>query len=105
MFKMRWPTFWPWLSASWAGAFVPLELLGDGILTVSRFTPTFWYTSALEKITALTRYDWAVLAPVVGDILVQLGFAAAFFSVALVLGRLRRQSSSGFVPTATEMNG
>lgn len=87
------------------GAFVPLELLGDGILTVSRFTPTFWYTSALEKITALTRYDWAVLAPVVGDILVQLGFAAAFFSVALVLGRLRRQSSSGFAPTATEMNG
>ena len=36
---------------------------------------------------------------------VQLGFAAAFFSVALVLGRLRRQSSSGFAPTATEMNG
>ncbi|MCR5624080.1 MAG: ABC transporter permease [Lachnospiraceae bacterium] len=32
------------------GIFVPLEVLGDGVKSVGRFLPTYWYAISLEKI-------------------------------------------------------
>ena len=71
------------------GVFVPLELFGEGMLTVSRFTPTYWYVTALDRVTGLTSFGGSAIAPVWQAILTQLVFAAAFFCVALMIGKQR----------------
>lgn len=86
------------------GVFVPLELLGGGLLAVSHFVPTYWYAHAQNSIGNLTRFDWESLAPIVGDMLIQLGFAAALFSVALLVSKVRRQSAGGFQRNTTEFS-
>lgn len=34
------------------GIFVPLSILGDGVKSVGKFLPTYWYATALERIDA-----------------------------------------------------
>ena len=85
------------------GAFVPLELLGEGIIAVAHFVPTYWYSIAQNKISSLTRFDWDALQPIVSAMLIQLGFAAALFSVSLLISKVHRQSSSGFGRNTTEL--
>lgn len=85
------------------GVFVPLELLGEGIIAVAHFVPTYWYSIAQNKISSLTRFDWAALQPIVSAMLIQLGFAAALFSVSLLISKVHRQSSSGFGRNTTEL--
>ena len=85
------------------GAFVPLELLGEGIIVVAHFVPTYWYSIAQNKISSLTRFDWDALQPIVSAMLIQLGFAAALFSVSLLISKVHRQSSSGFGRNTTEL--
>ena len=85
------------------GVFVPLDLFGDGMLIVSRFTPAFWYVTALDRITALTYFSSATIAPVWQAILTQLIFAAAFFCVALVVSKQVAQSERFFKSMRTEL--
>lgn len=86
------------------GAFVPLEMLGDGMLAVAHFTPTYWYVSTIGELVKSTGMTSELLGTVWTGILVQAGFAAAFFSVALFVSKMRRQSSSGFGRTTTELS-
>lgn len=85
------------------GSFVPLELLGDSVLQVAHYTPSYWYNHALEIIFDLTHFDWQALSPIFTSAAIQTGFAAAVFSVALVISKFRRQRAEGFGPTKTEM--
>lgn len=86
------------------GAFVPLELLGDGMLAVAHFTPTYWYVSTIGTLVRSTDITGELIGTVWTGILVQLGFALAFFSVALFVSKTRRQSSNGFGKTTTELS-
>lgn len=85
------------------GVLVPLEYLGSSVIAAAHFIPTYWYVSALNKIGSLTNFTWQSLSPAFIDMLIQLGFAAAIFSVALVISRSKRQSSSSFYCNKTEM--
>ncbi len=85
------------------GVFVPLELLGKSMLLVSRFTPTYWYVTALGKICDLTSWKASALAPIWQAMLIQLGFAAAIFCVSLVLAKQRTQSEQAFGSIKTEL--
>lgn len=73
-----------------SGVFVPLELLGSQVLKFASFTPTYWFVTANNRIASLTRFNYANLQPVFNSMLIQIGFALAFFAVALVLGKNRR---------------
>jgi ABC-2 type transport system permease protein len=75
------------------GIWIPLELAGDTIAKLARFTPTFYYGEALEKTNNLHDYSGASLAPVFADLGIMLLFAAALFAVALAVGHLRMQSA------------
>ena len=85
------------------GAFVPLELLGNSVLAVAHFVPTFWYTSALGEIVSLSSFSTETLSPIFMDMLIQLGFAAALFCVAMVISRVVQQNAGNIMQTRTEM--
>lgn len=68
-----------------SGGFVPQSLLGENVLAVARFFPSYWYVRANETLGALRLLDSSTVMPVVYCILIQLGFAAALVSLTLVL--------------------
>ena len=69
------------------GVFVPMEIFSDTVLTISKFTPSYWYVIASEKIFA-GKVDNSVFM-CMG---IQLLFALAFFAVALVISKRRKLS-------------
>jgi len=85
------------------GVFVPLELLGDGILAISRFLPTYWNVTALERISGLTSFEASALTPVWQAMVIQIAFAAAFFSITLVITKYLNQSERFFGSVKTEL--
>ena len=85
------------------GVFVPLDMLGEGVLAAARFTPAYWYATALNHICSLTSFTRDALAPVWQAMLTQLVFAAAIFCVALVAGKHLSQSERLFGSVQTEL--
>ena len=69
------------------GVFVPMEIFSDTVLTISKFTPTYWYVIASEKIFAgnVDQSVWMCFG-------VQMLFALAFFAVTLVISKRKRLS-------------
>ena len=75
------------------GIFVPLEMLGDGIIKVSQFLPTYWY-SVVNGLLG----DYAVLgSELIGTVwmglLIQVLFAAAIFALTLIIRRRQIQEA------------
>lgn len=68
------------------GIFVPLQFLGDRIIAISRFLPTYWYMKALDEI-----YFGSDMNKVYIAFGIQLLFAIAIFFVALMISKLNRQ--------------
>ena len=85
------------------GVFVPLDLLGDSLLAVSRFTPAYWYEIALDRICALTIFNREALAPVWQAMLIQFAFSVAVFCVALAVNKHRNASERFFGSVSTEL--
>ena len=85
------------------GSFVPLELLGDSVLQVARYTPSYWYNHAVEAISGLVRFDSQALGPVSFPWPFKPASPPLVFSVALVISKFRRQRTEGFASVKTEM--
>jgi ABC-2 type transport system permease protein len=85
------------------GVFVPLEMLGENLLAVARFTPAYWYVTALERICSLNSFRGGALAPIWQAMLLQLAFAAALFCVALAVAKHLNESESSFRSANTEL--
>ncbi|KNZ40242.1 ABC transporter permease [Acetobacterium bakii] len=73
-----------------SGVFVPQALLGDNVLTIASFTPTYWYVKANNEITAAVNFNAASLTSIFTSMIVILGFAVAVLAVTLVLIKQRR---------------
>lgn len=73
-----------------SGVFVPMEFLGKSALQIASFTPTYWFVKANDQIAELTQFHLANLEPILSSMLIQLGFALAFFAAALVISKKRR---------------
>jgi ABC-2 type transport system permease protein len=76
-----------------SGIFVPQFLLGDTVLKIASFTPGYWYVKAVETIRDISVYSPQNLRPVFTDMLIQLGFAAALFVIAMVISKQKRQGA------------
>lgn len=72
------------------GIFVPTSLLSDQILSVSRFTPLYWYANAVHQITSLSDFSLESLGPVFASMAIELAFAAVFLLLALFIARQHR---------------
>lgn len=73
-----------------SGVFVPQQFLGKSVLAIARFTPTYWYVRANDIISGLTDFSMENILPVINSMLIQLGFAAAILSVAMVISKRKQ---------------
>ncbi len=73
-----------------SGVFIPQFLLGQNVLKIASFTPFYWYIKATETIGSMPSYTFDDIKPVLGDMLIQLGFAAAFIVIALVASKQKK---------------
>ncbi len=76
------------------GAFVPQELLSEKVLAIASFNPIYWYVKANNAIWKLTSYSFDKLSHILTYLMIELGFALAIFSIALVVSKQNRLSSS-----------
>lgn len=77
-----------------SGVFVPQELLSDKCLTIASFNPTYWYVKANNAIGTLSNFSFDNLSSILTYMLIELGFAIAIFSVALVVSKQKRITNS-----------
>lgn len=76
-----------------SGVFVPQQYLGDTVVSIARFNPTYWYIKANEEISVLVNFTNENVAPIIYSMLIVFGFAVAILSVTLVIMKQRRFSS------------
>ncbi len=76
-----------------SGVFVPQEYLGASVLKLASFTPAYWYVKANNTIANLVNISGTELAETLGYMAIQLGFAAAIISIALVVSKRKRQQA------------
>ncbi|RDU22829.1 ABC transporter permease [Anaerosacchariphilus polymeriproducens] len=73
------------------GIFVPHEIMGDKVLQVARFTPTYWYVIANEKIQGIKSF-----AHLPKEVLISFGLEAAFaisiFSIGLIITKRKQDA-------------
>ena len=74
------------------GIFVPLEFLGDTMINVAKFTPTYWYVRANDTVLGVKTFADINLGELTLACGVQLLFALTFFSVGLVVSRYKREA-------------
>ena len=70
-----------------SGVFVPQAFLGESVLRVASYFPTYWYVKANIQIAELTRFNFSSLKEILGILLIELGFATAFIIVSLAVGK------------------
>ena len=72
------------------GVFVEQELLGGTVTTIASFTPAYWYIRGVTDICNITQFSLKTITPLLNDMLIQLGFAAALIAIALVVLKQRK---------------
>lgn len=76
-----------------SGVFVPQEMLSEPVLRIASFTPTYWYVKGNNAIANLPRSNYSNFHNVLGYMTIQLGFAVAIISIALVIGKRKSQQA------------
>ena len=76
-----------------SGVFVPQAYLGESVINIARFNPTYWYVKANNEISLLVNYSNENLTPIFMSMLVVCGFALAILAVTLVVIKQRRLSN------------
>ncbi len=71
------------------GTFVGLDILGEGVAKIGRFTPNYWYSTASKKIW----YDNAGLSDIIGCFGVQILMGITCLAIALAFTRLYGEKS------------
>lgn len=76
-----------------SGVFVPQEYLGETVISIAKFNPTYWYIKGNEDISVLVNLTEANATPIIYSMLIVLGFAVSILAVTLVIMKQRRFSS------------
>lgn len=76
-----------------SGMFVPQQFLGEPVLKLASFTPAYWYVKANNEIAGLTKFNFENLSGILMSMVIQLGFALAIISIALVVNKRKRQQA------------
>ncbi len=75
------------------GVFVPMEFLSDSILNAAHFLPAYWYVRANNMIAGVAGeiFETSQFFTCIG---IEALFAAALFSLAILIANIKRKSSS-----------
>lgn len=76
-----------------SGVFVPQSFLSPQVLSIARFTPTYWYVKSINDISVLSTFNSTSIKPILICIFIQLCFAAAFFAAAMLIVKKRKAVS------------
>ncbi|MBP9921148.1 MAG: ABC transporter permease, partial [Proteiniclasticum sp.] len=74
-----------------SGVFVPQALLGEGVLTLAKVTPTYYYVTANELIAALGN---SMNEKIYTNMMILFAFGIVFFLLAFYFGQRRKTTSS-----------
>jgi ABC-2 type transport system permease protein len=77
-----------------SGVFVPQSMLGETVLRIASFTPTYWYIRAnllIEQADTASAFNIQFMTTEIG---MQLVFTIVLFAIAVVIIRKRRTSNS-----------
>lgn len=77
-----------------SGVFVPMEFLGETTIQIAKFTPAYWYTTANSAIGNLSNFTWEHLLPIYSNMLIQLGFALAIFTISMVINKKKSREAA-----------
>lgn len=72
------------------GVFVPLEVMGGGILKIAKFMPTYWYIVSNNAMIKASDFTSEGIAEFWGGLGVQLLYAVMFFCIAMAASRRQR---------------
>lgn len=75
-----------------SGVFVPQELLGSGVLSMAKVTPTYWYVTANNRIASIGTLQEAKTQSVFTFMLIVFGFGLLFFILSSLAGRRARRN-------------
>lgn len=73
------------------GVFVPLSMLGDNVLLVGSFTPTYWFIQASNAIVQATSFDSNTVKIILQHMGVVLLFAVAVLAIGFVITKQKKQ--------------
>lgn len=73
------------------GIFIPMEMLSDGVLSVARFLPAYWYVKANNMIADIEPFS---RSDVLTCYLVEVGFAVMFITITLLVRKLKYSSAA-----------
>ena len=76
-----------------SGVFVPQQYLGETVLSIAKFNPTYWYVKANDDIAILVNYSNENMRPIFMSMIIVLGFALAVYAVTLVVIKQKRLSN------------
>lgn len=72
------------------GAFVPQTLLNDSVIRIAIFTPVYWYVRVNNAILDLGVFHANEVNHIYEMMGIQLGFAAVFFTLVMVVSKKKR---------------
>ncbi|MDD5603313.1 MAG: ABC transporter permease, partial [Eubacteriales bacterium] len=73
-----------------AGVFVPQELLGNFVLSMAKFTPTYWYVKANNLIVDISDFSGSSTGAIISCMFIQAGFAAGILLLSLFIAGKKR---------------
>lgn len=76
-----------------SGIFVPQKYLGSSVLKIASFTPSYWFVKANYALLNVTEFHWKAISDALGYMAIEIGFAAVFISIALVVSKRKRQQA------------
>lgn len=76
-----------------SGVLVPQEYLGETVISIAKFNPTYWYVKANNDISMLVNYSQENLTPIMMSMLIVFGFSLAILGVTLVIIKQKRLSN------------
>lgn len=74
-----------------SGIFIPQEYISAPVLKVASFAPGYWYVKANEIIAKMNSFDWSQFFNLIGHMGIQIGFAIAIFSIAMLVSKRKAQ--------------
>lgn len=74
------------------GVFVPQSMMQEGVLKAAVINPGYWFVKANDIISPLANITFDNLKPAFNCMIVELVFAAAFLSLALLAAKYKRQA-------------
>ena len=70
-----------------AGIWFDLNMMGEQVLAVARFTPLYWYSRVNDMMIFETTIDWGLF---IQSFIIQIVFATAILAVGMVLSKEKR---------------